>query len=165
MEEHDQQHRSIEMPIGYGNVEGRVMRFANSVTIRRSPRDVFDFLAAFENVPKWNYAIVETRKTTDGPVRVGTTYRQLRSLPARSEETFQVTEFDPDRRLAIRGDLGPFEATLAYDLEPVEEGTRLTNTADLEAHGVLKVAAPIAGGRVRQAVAVNLDKLKEVLEQ
>jgi hypothetical protein len=71
----------------------------------------------------------------------------------------------PDRRLAIRGDLGPFEATLAYDLEPVEEGTRLTNTADLEAHGVMKVAAPIAGGRVRQAVAANLDKLKEVLER
>jgi uncharacterized protein YndB with AHSA1/START domain len=146
--------------------DGKAMfvRFANSVIIRRSPQDVFGFLSAFENVPRWNYAIVETHITSDGPVGVGATYRQMRSLPSRSEETFRVTEFDPHRRLAIYGDLGPFEGTLTYDLEPVDEGTRLTNTADLVARGLLRMAAPIAGGRVRRAVAANLDKLKEILE-
>lgn len=29
------------------------MEFANTVTIERPAQDVFDFLAAFENVPKW----------------------------------------------------------------------------------------------------------------
>lgn len=141
------------------------MHFANSVTIHREPHDVFEFLAQFENVPEWNYAIVDTHKTSAGPVSVGTTYRQTRSLPSPSEETFQVTEFEPGRRLAIQGGLGPFEGTLIYELQPIEEGTLLTNTADLEAHGVLKLAAPIAGGRVRQAVAENLQKLKELLER
>jgi uncharacterized protein YndB with AHSA1/START domain len=141
------------------------MRFTNSVTIRRPPEDVFKFLATFENVPQWNYAIVDTLKTSDGPVGVGTTYRQVRSVPSRSEETFEVTEFERDRRLAIRGDLGPFEGTLTYDLEPMGEGTRLTNTAHLEGSGLMKVAAPIAAGRVRRAVAANLEKLKQILEQ
>lgn len=140
------------------------MHFANSVVIRLSAREVFDFLAEFENVPKWNYAIAATHKTSEGPVGVGTTYRQVRSLPSRSEETFEVTEFEPEQRLAIHGSLGPFEGTLTYELEPTEAGTRLTNTADLEAHGLFKVAAPIAGGRVREAVAANLGKLKELLE-
>jgi uncharacterized protein YndB with AHSA1/START domain len=144
--------------------ETMTMHFENSVTIQRSPQDVFSYLAHFENVPQWNYAIAETRKTSDGPVGVGTTYRQTRSLPSSSEETFRVTEFDPNRRLAIRGDLGPFEAALAYDLIPVDQGTRVTNTADLQARGLLKVAAPIAGTRVRQAVAANLEKLKEILD-
>jgi uncharacterized protein YndB with AHSA1/START domain len=124
------------------------MHFANTVVIRRSADDVFDFLAQFENVPKWNYAITETRKTSEGPVGVGTTYRQLRSLPSRSEETFEVTEFEPTQRLAIYASLGPFEGTLTYELEPIDAGTRLTNTADLESHGLFKVAAPIAGSRV-----------------
>lgn len=141
------------------------MQFANSVTIRRQPHEVFEFLADFENVPKWNYAIVETHKTTDGPVTVGTTYRQTRSLPSRAEEAFEVTEYDPDRRLAIYGDLGPFKGTLAYQLEDVDQGTLVTNTADLEARGLLKVAAPLASGRVGQAVAANLEKLKEILEK
>jgi hypothetical protein len=49
---------------------------------------VFAFLANFENIPTWNYAISETKKTSPGPVGVGTTYRQLRSIPSRSEEGF-----------------------------------------------------------------------------
>jgi hypothetical protein len=44
--------------------------FENTVTIRRPVEDVFAFLADFENVPKWNYAIVETRKVSPGPVGV-----------------------------------------------------------------------------------------------
>jgi hypothetical protein len=48
---------------------------------RRSPHDVFAFVSDLENAPKWNYALVETRKTSEGPVRVGTTYRQIRSIP------------------------------------------------------------------------------------
>jgi uncharacterized membrane protein len=35
--------------------------------IRRPIEDVFAFLSDFENVPKWNYAIVETRKVSEGP--------------------------------------------------------------------------------------------------
>jgi hypothetical protein len=95
-----------------------LMRFANSLTIQRPLQDVVNYLAAFENAPQWNYAIAETRKASDGPVRVGTIYGQTRSLPSRSEETFQVTEFDPNRRLAIRGDLGPLKGTLTYEWSP-----------------------------------------------
>ena len=90
------------------------MDFANAVTIERPVHDVFAFVADPVNVPKWNYAIVETRKTSDGPVGVGTTYRQTRSLPTRSEETIRITELVPDRRFALRGDLGPFAGTLSY---------------------------------------------------
>jgi len=41
--------------------------FQNTVTIRRAIDDVFAFLADFENVPAWNSAIVETKKTSPGP--------------------------------------------------------------------------------------------------
>jgi carbon monoxide dehydrogenase subunit G len=140
------------------------MEFLNTITIERSPHDVFVFVSDMENVPKWNYAIVETRRISDGPVRVGTTYRQVRSLPSRSEETLQVIELDPDRRFAVHGGLGPFEGTLTYEFEEIGGSTRLTNRADLEARGIMKLAAPIVSGRVREAVAANLGTLKQLLE-
>jgi len=83
------------------------MRFSNTITIERPVHDVFAFVSDLENVRKWNYAIVETRKTPDGPPGVGTTYRQVRSVPRRSEETLRVTELEPDRHFAVHGDLGP----------------------------------------------------------
>lgn len=119
------------------------MDFTNTVVIRRPPGDVFRFLAELENIPKWNSAIIETHKT---------------------EEAFEVTEFEPERRLAIRGGLGPLHGTMSYTLEPMDQGTRLTNAADLEGRGVLRIAAPLATGRIREAVAANLGVLKELLE-
>ena len=71
----------------------RMGTFENTVTIRRSVEDVFSFLADLENVPKWNYAIVETRKVSAGPVGVGTIYQQVRSVPSRSEEHLEVTAY------------------------------------------------------------------------
>ena len=76
----------------------------------------------------------------------------------------EITEFDPDRRLAIRGGLGPLHGTVSYTLEPVVEGTRLTNAADLEGRGVMRIAAPLAAGKIREAVATNLGVLKDLLE-
>jgi carbon monoxide dehydrogenase subunit G len=140
------------------------MEFSNTITIERSPHDVYAFVSDLENVPKWNYAIVETRKTSDGPVRVGTTYRQVRSLPSRREETLQVTELEPDQRFAVHGGLGPFEGTLTYEFEEVSGSTRLTNKADLGARGIRRLAAPLVSGRVREAVAANLETLKRLLE-
>jgi hypothetical protein len=103
-----------------------VATFQNTVTIRRAIEDVFAFLADFENVPTWNYAIVETKKTSPGPVGVGSTYRQLRSIPDTSEEGFEVTAFEPTSRLEAHGSIGHFIATISYLLTPTGDGTRLT---------------------------------------
>ena len=141
------------------------MKFSNEIIIRRPVAEVFAFISNLENVPSWNYAIVETRKASDGPVRVGTTYRQLRSIPTPTEETLEVTELEPARRFAVTGDLGPFHGTLTYELAETAEGTRLTNTAKLEASGLSRLAAPLARARVRDAVAENLATLKQLLER
>jgi uncharacterized protein YndB with AHSA1/START domain len=140
------------------------MDFTNTVSIDRPAEEVFRFVSDLENVPQWNYAVIETRKSSDGPVNVGTTYRQVRSAPTRSEEDLRVSEFEPTRRFAVQGDLGPFVGTLTYEFENVDGRTRLTNTASLEARGLMRIASPIASGRIREAVAANLGVLKQLLE-
>jgi hypothetical protein len=140
------------------------MDFTNTVTINRRPAEVFGFLAQFENVPLWNYAISETRKITGGPVCVGSRYRQARALPRPRSETFEVTEFEPDRRLSIVGALGAFHGKVTYLLAPAGNGTALTNTMNLQPTGPLRFVAPLAASRVKSAVAANLDTLKQILE-
>jgi Polyketide cyclase / dehydrase and lipid transport len=110
-------------------------------------------------------AINETRKITAGPTSVGSRYVQVRTVPKRSEDTFEVIEFEPDHRLAVRGAFGPLSGQASYVLEQIDNGTRLTNAKDLEPGGVLNLFAPLATSRVRTAVAKNLDKLKQILER
>jgi hypothetical protein len=139
--------------------------FANTEIINVSAEVVFDFLAHFENVPIWNYAIEATKKVSPGPVGVGTYYRQIRSLPTRGEEGFEVTAFEPVRRLAIDGPIGPYRMRASYQLEAVDGTTKLTNTVHLEPlPGTLNRLAVLAIPRVRSAMAANLGRLKRVLE-
>ena len=140
------------------------MQFSNTITIDRPIGEVFAFLAHFENLPRWNYAISETRKTSPGPVGVGAHYEQTRAIPARRAETFEVTAFQPDQTLAIRGTFGPFPGRFTYDLASMGNRTRLVNTVDLESSGLVSIVAPLMTSRIKAAVAVNLDQLKQVLE-
>jgi hypothetical protein len=126
---------------------------------------VFAYLADLENLPRWNYAIEETRKITSGPVTVGSRYRQIRTVPAHSEEFLEVTEFEPDHRLTIAGTLGAFPAQITYVLEPGGNETILTNTVDLAPPRPLQLLAPLATRRISAAVATNLAVLKRLLER
>ena len=139
--------------------------FENSVTIQRPADEVFAFLADFENIPRWNYAIEETKKASAGPVGVGTRYHQTRTVPSRNVEGFEVTVFEPARRLAMHGQIGPFQATISYELEAVAGATRLVNNVELDpSQAMLRLAAPLAAPRIKAAVAQNLGKLRLVLE-
>jgi uncharacterized protein YndB with AHSA1/START domain len=139
--------------------------FQNTVTIARPAEEVFAFLADFGNIPAWNYAIARTVQTSPGPAGVGATYRQTRTVPRRSEEGFEVTDFASPSRLAVHGQIGPFTASLSYLLEPTAGGTRLTNTVELEpSSALLRPIGPLAVPGVKAAVARNLGTLKQLLE-
>ena len=140
------------------------MRFSNTIEIRRSPDEVFDYLATPENIPQWNYAIAESERSPTGPIGIGTRVSQRRTAPRPAEEQLEVTELVAGRRLVLTGDVGPLHGTVSYDLEPVSGGTRLTNDAELDASGPFRLAAPLFAGRVRAAVAENLATLKGILE-
>ena len=139
--------------------------FQNTVTIARPTEEVFAFLADFSNIPAWNYAIARTVQTSPGPATVGATYRQTRTIPRHSEESLEITVFEPPSRLAVQGQLGPFQATTSYLLEPAAGGTRLTNDVELEpTSALLRPIGPLATPRIKAAVARNLGTLKELLE-
>ena len=140
------------------------MQFNNTITIDRPVDEVFAFLAHFENLPRWNHAIGETRKTSLGPVGMGARYEQTRTIPTRSVETFEVTAFEPDQTLAISGTLGPFPGRFTYKLESMGNLTRLVNTVELEPSGLVSIVAPVMMSPIKAAVAVDLDELKQVLE-
>src|SRR5262249_15510823 len=137
----------------------------NTVTIMRPVEEVFAYLADAENLPRWNYAIEQTKKITAGPVGVGTAYRQTPTIPTRSQEEFEIVVSQPPGQLVLDGTFGPFRVRTSYLLEPVAGGTVLTNRWELEATSApLRLLAPVAIPQVKAAVAKNLRTLRQILE-
>lgn len=142
-----------------------MIEFANTVVVDRPVSEVYDYLSDLEHVPDWNWAISRTEKLTSGPPRVGTRYRQTRTVPQTATETLEISGLEPDRVVEIQGTLAGMPAQLRYTLEGTGPETEITNTVHLVVGGVLQLAAPALGRRIDRAVASNLKDLKKRLER
>ena len=139
-----------------------MLEFENTVYIDRPIGEVFAYLSDFENIPKWNYYVLDVRQLSESPIGVGTTYHQVRKT---DEQDFRITEFEPNHTVAVKT-LPQSSPELEMRFSLYEEGntTRIRDEWKLDT-GRPAILERLAGGRVKSAVAENLAKLKELLEE
>jgi hypothetical protein len=103
-----------------------------STIVHRPADEVFRFIGAefLENYPRWSPEVVELRKLSEGPVQVGSLLRQVRvDHGHKSESTFKVTDFLPNRRLAFNGVSNAYRCIYEFESpEGHDEVTRVTFT-------------------------------------
>ncbi len=118
--------------------------FTSSTTIKRPVEDVFAVMSNPANDHRWSSAVIEAELTSPGPVGVGTTARYVgKTLGRRFESEWEITEFEPNRRLVARsrGTPVPLHATLTF--EPARGGTLVTVAYEAELHGLYKLGWPL----------------------
>jgi uncharacterized protein YndB with AHSA1/START domain len=99
------------------------------VEIRRSPQDVFLYVADPTQRPNWQDALEHMKVVRTTPEGVGTRVRETRRLQGSSRTfTWEVTEYDPGRRYALRGIDGPVRARVLMNLTPVDGGAKPRST-------------------------------------
>ena len=140
-------------------------RAEHTVTIDRTPREVFAFLADGTNNPAWRTGIVEIRRTS-ADLGVGTCYRQVMTGPGgrKIDGDYTVTDYDPPRRLAFQVTAGPARPSGVFELEEHAAGTQVRFTLDLRPKGIMRLMTPMIAAQVRKEVS-QLDHLKVVPER
>lgn len=103
-----------------------MLNIEKSVVINRPIEEVFAFVSPGENWSQWATELVESKKTSEGPLDVGTTYVHVaQMLGRRIENGYEVTEYEPNRKVSMKATSGAVPADVALTFEPVEGGTRL----------------------------------------
>lgn len=142
-----------------------MVRFTAEVVTARPVEAVFSFVARAENGSMWNSAVRDVRKTSEGPVGVGTEYWMSRQLPRGIvENTLQVVEYEPNEKYAIRVTSGPTPFLYRYTFEPQGDRTRMSLSAEGSLGGAADLLSPIASIAVKRGVQANFQTLKAVLE-
>lgn len=103
-----------------------------STVIKKPVAEVFQFIGEgfFVNYPRWSPEVVELQALSDGPLKRGAMARQVRvDHGHRTESTFAVTEFQPNRRIAFSGVSNAYHC--AYEFEAVQAVTRVAFTFEL----------------------------------
>ncbi len=138
------------------------------VVVARPRQEVFDYLAAGENLPTWNGGMNAVQPLTGGPPAQGTQYQV--SMDPGGDSTLEYYDFVPGYRVCWHGSpvqMGP--ATLTprgrFELEDADAGaTRVLMILDPELSGAAKAAAPMMRRKMRKDTEKDLATLKQVLE-
>ena len=132
--------------------------------MNRPPTEVFAFIADGENCPQWRPGVLDI-KCVSGE-GVGTKYSQGVKGPMgrRIAADYEVTVFEPDRRLEFETLTGPARPHGRYELEPADGGTRLTFALDAHLTGLSKLLMGSAVQKTMGSEVRTLDNLKRVLE-
>jgi uncharacterized protein YndB with AHSA1/START domain len=139
-----------------------MLEFENTITINRPVSEVFEFVADPENFPRWNYYVLTVTKLSDGPIGAGTAYHQVRKT---DQQDFRITEFERNHRMAIRtSPNSTLQLEMQFTFYEQAGATRLRDVWKLDT-GLPTPLEWLGARRVRSAVAENLAKLKELLEE
>ena len=83
--------------------------FSSSTTIKRPVEDVFAVMSNPAKEHRWSSAVIEAELTSPGPVGVATTARYVGKIFGRPfESEWEITEFEPNRKLVARSHRTPF---------------------------------------------------------
>lgn len=163
------------------------MKSSTSVIIHRPIEEVFKFVATdyFENRPKWSSSIVELQNTSEGPMDVGTTGRQISDNGGPYfDSKLVVTEYVLNSRLVVEDSIRYADhqpkgvvirdddptritrITRTFEFETVEGDTKITFLVDnhKEARGIDKLLTALYAMWSAKASQTSIYKLADLLE-
>ena len=140
-------------------------RIEINLVISRPVEEVFAFVSNSENLPRWRSTSLEVKKTSTGPLGVGSTFKgRFTFLGRQFDGNLVVTAHEPNRVYVSKIAEGPFPLETGYTLEPVENGTHVTFVVEGAPGGFFKFAEPLVVSMAKRAYEADLHNLKEMLE-
>ena len=139
--------------------------FKMSEWISRPPHDVFDFITTPDNAPKVVQSVKSMVKLTEGPVRVGTRYRETRLMRGKEGHAeLEVVACEPNQNYAVKNVTDGIETVYQYTFHPESNGTRVDLVCEVKAGGVKKLIIPLVVSELKKEDGDHLQRLKKVLE-
>jgi carbon monoxide dehydrogenase subunit G len=135
--------------------------------IDRPPQVVWDTLLDLSVASRWR-PLTKKLETVDGqPVHAGSEVQVTIEFHGRVQKRISKTVvFEPGRRWVLRSSDNPsMEGLFGFTVEPDGEGTRVTATCDLTAHGLLSwLFLPLVARGERTRRLELLPNLKRLVE-
>lgn len=140
-------------------------KYATTIEVACDAQRAFALLADFANAAAWDPATVSARRLDDdGPVGFGSRFElQMRIMGRENSIEYEITGFDPPRRVVLRGENAGSVAIDEISVEPHDSGARVTYEADVSLNGAFKLASPIFAGVFKRMGDAARDEMREWL--
>lgn len=145
------------------------VKVKHGIAVSKTPDVVFAFLSDPDKMPQWqstNYEVKQKEKASKaGKLQHGTKVHDQRNvLGKKIDGSWEVAEYDQDKRLVLRVAEGPVPWQMTYTLESLEGGTYLSaeGGGDL---GKVTMSAVAANRSCQRLLEQDLATLADILEK
>jgi uncharacterized membrane protein len=143
-----------------------VIDVTTRLDVDRPATEVFAFVSDHLNAPLWQNGLHEVRRTTDGPIGVGTEHVFVRRFAGRQiESRNRFIEFEPDRFVAFEIPDGKITGRASYLVEPNgDDRCHLTSTMQFNVNGWMRITEPLLARVLERDSRRDEQALKRHLE-
>lgn len=116
---------------------------SRTFSVDAAPEIVIPYLADFAHAEQWDPGTVRCTRIDDGPVRVGSSWRNTSKIAGISTELTYTLEQLTDERIVLVGRNSTATSTEIIDVTRSGTGSTITYTNEVQFNGAAKLAAPL----------------------
>jgi len=137
-----------------------------NATIYRPIRQVFDFVSTPENDFQWQYGTLASSRISGDVNAIGTFFRSVGHLMGeRVQGTYEVTDFEPNRKYGFKSLSGPLHSQTCYTFEIANGSTQVNVSTQANVGKSSQMDERILEKKMKKQLKENLKMLKELLEE
>ena len=143
-----------------------MINLISSTLIERPVQQVFDFISTPENDFHWQYGTLATARLSKGSDAMWTFFRSIGHVMGRRNlSTFEITEFEPNKKYGFKSLSGPIHSRTSYTLENVNSRTRISISIQASAPSFFHITEKLLWKMMKIQLEEDVATLKTILEK
>ena len=144
-----------------------MINLISSSLIERPVQQVFDFVSTPENDFQWHYGTLATASLPKGSGAMRTSFRSIGHLMGRRNlGTFEITEFEPNKKYGFKSLSGPLHSSTSYTLVDASSGrTRINISIQASAPKFFHITEKLLWKTMKSQLEEDVAMLKIILER
>ena len=164
-------HKKRKMKLSHSSqiAQGTPMKFTFSIDIHSPPAVVFSWVENPQKAMQWMTSVARGEILHETPERIGTTFREVVEENGSGVEIQGIiTGYEPEHSISFHLESRVNVVVVKYHVEAVQNGSRLTQTANVRWKFPVNVLSLFMGAKIKQGISAQAQKefgkLKELCE-
>jgi uncharacterized protein YndB with AHSA1/START domain len=126
---------------------------------------VFDFISTPENDFQWQYGTLASAHVSGSAAGLGACFQSTgHFMGHRVQSTFEVIEYEPNRKYGFKSVSGPLQSFTTYTLEIIKSSTQVNVSTQANVINLIGLNENVLEKKMKKQIKENLAMLKNILE-
>ena len=142
-----------------------MIHIISNTQIYQPIKRVFDFISTPENDFQWQYGTLASMRLSNEMIGLGANFQSVGHLmEQRIQSTFEVTEYESNRKYGFKSISGPLQSFTSYTFEIMKSCTQVTLSMQANAANLIGFNENVLEKKLKKQFKENLAMLKSILE-